>query len=184
MLVWSPRAARHDDFLVATERFHEIERLHLRGNGFHTIETSVAANGNLFDANTIQQFFGFFCLHKEMRSLLQLLGKPATRGLEKMLVFTENGTYIIKRYSFLMQLLHEVIPKFIFHKDGCRGLHDVKELSCIMGQIQRQIEIIISNRFFNCLRVTRRREECYKYLFIRLFLLDFLNKRLGLLIFP
>ena len=63
-----------------------------------------------------------------------------------MLLFPENGRYIIERYFFARDVMYVIEPEFIFDKEDFFGLDNFDETTGVCGGVSRQKPQLVITR--------------------------------------
>ena len=105
----------------------------------HTVEAGVAHDGDVGDANGIQQFAALLVLHIEVRETAQYVGILTTIPAEEYLAGTEDAADAIDWYATMAQDVQVVVPELVLDEEGHDGSYGSEKASGIGDSVQWQV---------------------------------------------
>ena len=103
----------------------------------HAVETGVARNGYIGQADSFQQLLAFFILHIEMGEAFQdasiLLAIPA----EEHLPFAEDTADAIYGHTTMLKDVQVVIPELVLDEESHLGPYGTQEATGVRNRVER-----------------------------------------------
>ena len=159
LLVGAPRRAGHEEALVAAEALDNLDAFGRRGDFGHPVETGVARNHHVVEAQFGQQALRLLVLDEHRVEALQRLAPDAAVGAEENRVAAEDGRDDVGAYRAVAQLGEQVNPEFVLDEDGYLGVGDVEEAAGVRRRVNREVEDVVHAAVVLADFVARRGEE-------------------------
>ena len=133
--------------ILGEERLDHRYLSRLLGNCRHAVETRIARDVHVIDADGCQQFARLLVLYEEMREALEHVAVLSSVPLEEDLIRSEYRAYAIYRYATMSEDMEVVIPEFILYEerldrsDGTQEFPGIRDR--IDGQITHQVSPVV-----------------------------------------
>ena len=133
------RLSPSGELVGGRKRFNQRDLLSQRLDGHDAVETGVAHNLSLGDANLSQELAALLILHEELGETFQYTRIGTSVPTEENLIGTENAAHTIGGHAAVLQDVEIVVPEFVLDEKSHHGAHRAQETAGIGHRIDGQI---------------------------------------------